>query len=115
MDNEKKKALREQYSNRHPQMGVVCWKCGDEMWIDMSKDFNADRNRTDFQLKLGSWPNKALQKAYQDDPDGCSFSLLRELDYEDYSEDHTDDLKLLLMEVLSEYPDAKPMRMKFNL
>lgn len=115
MDKERRKALREQYNNRHPKMGIVCWQCGDDMWVDMSKDFNADFNSTSFQLKLGSWPNKALQKAYNENPNGCSFSLIKELDYEDYSEDHTDDLKILLMDFLQEYPDAKPMRVKFNL
>ena len=37
MDREKKKALREQYSNRHPKKGIICWQCGEVMWIDMSK------------------------------------------------------------------------------
>ena len=115
MDSEKKKALREQYNNRHPKMGIICWQCGDEMWVDMSTDVNADYNGTSFQLKLGSWPNKALQKAYKENPEECKFSLIRELDYEDFSEDHTDDLKIMLMDFLEEYPDAKPMRMKFNL
>ena len=115
MDNEKKKELKEQYANRHPRMGIVCWKCGDMIWADMSRDANADYNSTSFQLKLGSWPNKALQKAYKENPDGFEFSLIKELDYEDFSEDHTDDLKILLMDFLNEYPDAKPMRMKFNL
>lgn len=115
MDNDRKKTLKEQYKNRHPKMGIVCWQCGDEMWADMSKDANADYNSTDFQLKLGSWPNKALQKAYKENPEGFSFSLARELDYEDFSEDHTDDLKILLMDFLEEHPNAKPMRIKFNL
>ena len=115
MDNEKKKALREQYNNRHPRMGIICWQYGDAMWVDMSTDANADYNGTSFQLKLGSWPNKALQKAYKENPEECKFSLIRELDYEDFSEDHTDDLKIMLMDFLEEYPDAKPMRMKFNL
>ena len=115
MDIEKKKALREQYNNRHPQMGIVCWQCGDKMWVDMSQDSRADFNRTDFQLRLGSWPNKALQKAYNENPGECQFSLIKELDYEDFSEDHTDDLKILLMDFLEEHPDAKPMRVKFNL
>ena len=115
MDNEKKKALKEQYNNRHPKMGIVCWQCGDEMWVEMSTDSNADFNSTSFQLRFGSWPNKSLQKAYKENPDACKFSLIKELDYEDFSEDHTDDLKILLMDFLKEYPDAKPMRMRFNL
>ncbi len=39
---------------------------------------------------------------------------MKELDYEDLSEDHTDDLKILLMDFLKDSPDAKPMRVKFN-
>ena len=68
MDNAKKKELREQYNNRHPEMGIVCWQCDDEMWVDMSTDANADYNSTSFQLKLGSWPNKTLQKVYKENP-----------------------------------------------
>lgn len=115
MDNERKKALREQYDHRHPKMGIVCWRCGDELWVDTSKDADADFHGTSFRLQLGSWPNKALQKAYREAPEKCSFSLVMELDYEEASEDHTDDLKLLLMDFLEEHPDAKPMRMRFDL
>jgi len=114
MDSAQKKALREQYNNRHPDMGIVCWQKGDEMWVDMSTDAKADYNGTSFQLKLGSWPNKQLQKAYTENPDAFNFSLIKELDYEDFSEDHQDDLKLLLLEFLEEHPNAKPMRMKYK-
>lgn len=31
MNNEQKKALREQYEQRKPDMGIVCWKSGDRM------------------------------------------------------------------------------------
>jgi len=114
MDNEKKKELREQYDQRHPKMGIICWQCGDDLWVDMSTDANADYNGTSFQLKLGSWPNKALQAAYKANPDSLSFSLIKELKYEDRLDDHTDDLKLLLMDFLEEHPNAKPMRVKFK-
>ena len=44
--------------------GIIAWNLtkyyGDAMWVDMSTDANADYNGTSFQLKLGSWPNKAL-------------------------------------------------------
>lgn len=115
MDNERKQELKQQYSQRHPDMGIVCWQCGEDLWVDMSRDAKADFNGTSFQLEMGSWPNRELQAAYNANPAAAKFSLLKQLDYEDYSEDHTDDLKLLLMEVLEEHPDAKPMRRKFNL
>ncbi len=115
MDNEKKRELKAQYAQRHPDMGIICWRCRDRLWVDMSRDAKADYNGSSFQLKLGSWPNKEMAEAYKADPDSMEFSLIRRLDYEDYSEDHTDDLKLLLMEFLEEHPEAKPMRIRFNL
>lgn len=115
MDNDKRKELKEQYSRRHPDMGIVCWQIGDQMWVDMSTDANADFNGTNFQLQLGSWPNKELQNAYKANPEAVKYSLIRKLDYEDITEDHTDDLKIMLMDFLEEFPDAKPLRRKFNL
>jgi len=112
MNQDRKKELKEQYINRHPKMGVICWKSKDKMWIDISKDSNADYNGTSFQLKLGSWVNKELQRAYTSDPESFEFILLKELDYEDYNDDHSDDLEILLMEVLDDYPDALPLRTK---
>ena len=115
MDNEKKKALKEQYINRHKKMGIICWQCKENLWADMSSDVDADFNGTNFQLKFGSWPNKALQAEYKKNPDECKFFLAKELEYGDPLEDHTDDLKILLMDFLQEHPEAKPMRVKFNL
>ena len=63
MEKEQKKALRTQYDQRKPDMGVVCWQSGDKMWIAISKDARADYNSTLFQLRLGSWPNREMQKA----------------------------------------------------
>lgn len=110
MDKERKKELREIYANRHPDMGIVCWQYGDYMWVATSKDASADYNSTSFQLNLGSWPNKELQKMYKEHKDEFRWSLIRELEYEDYSEDHSEDLEILLMEFLDEYPDAKHMK-----
>ena len=68
MNTERKKELKEAYSNRHPDMGIVCWTNGDRMWIAKSKDAKADFNGTSFQLQLGSWPNREMQDAYKADP-----------------------------------------------
>ena len=110
MDNDRRKELREQYKNRHPKMGVVSWRSGERIWAGTSTDTNADHNGMSFQLKLGSWPEKELQKAYSADPQSFEFSVEKELDYEDPSEDHSDDLDLLMMEFLQEHPEAKPLR-----
>ena len=50
MDNERKKALRAQYEQRKPDLGIVCWQNGENMWIAISKDANADYNGSLFQL-----------------------------------------------------------------
>ena len=110
MDKEKRKALQETYANRHPDMGIVCWKSGDNMWIAKSKNAKVDFNGTTFQLKLGSWPNREMQAAYKANPDSFEWLMLKQLDYKELGDDHDDDLELLYMEVMDEYPAAKPMR-----
>ena len=106
-EKEHRKALRNQYENRHPEMGVVCWKNREHMWIGASKDIRATYNGIEFQLKLGSLPNKALQAAYNADPDALEWSVLKHLDYEDPTADYSDDLELLLMEAFDEFPNAQ--------
>lgn len=110
MDREGKKALRVQYDQRKPEMGVVCWRSGDQMWIAVSEDAKADYNGTLFQLKLSSWPNREMQKAYSQDPGSFQWSLLKRLDYKEREEDHRDDLELLFLMCMEEYPQAQRMR-----
>lgn len=80
------------------------------MWVAVSKDAQADYNSTHFQLKLGSWPNRDLQKRYRENPEAFRWSLIRPLEYEDETEDYSEDLQILLMEFMEEFPEAKPMR-----
>ena len=110
MDREQRAALKEAYANRHPDMGIVCWKSGERMWIAKSKDTRADFNSTSFQLKLGSFPNREMQAAYNEAPSSFEWLLLKKLDYKEPDEDHEDDLALLYMEAADEHPEAKPMK-----
>ena len=110
MNNDRKKELRAQYDQRKPDMGVVCWQSGEEMWIAVSKDAKADYNSSLFQLRLGSYPNKELQRAYTAAPETFRWSLLKQLDYEEREEDHSADLELLYLLCQEEYPQAKGMR-----
>ena len=75
MDKEKKKALRAQYDQRKPDMGIVCWQNGEKMWIAVSKDAKSDYNSSLFQLQLGIWPNREMQKAFTDNPDSFQWSF----------------------------------------
>lgn len=110
MDKEQKKALRARYDERKPDMGIVCWQSGAEMWIATSKDAAADHNGSLFQLRLGSWPNRELQAAFTKDPESFQWSILKKLDYEDRDEPHDEELELLYMFCLEEYPNARQMR-----
>lgn len=110
MDSERKRELKEQYANRHPEMGVVGWRSGERLWVCISKDTRADYNRSLFQLQLGSWPNREMQQAYAADPVSFEWCVLKTLDYQEPTDDHTDDLQLLLMMVMEEHPEAEPMR-----
>lgn len=110
MDNERKRELREQYKNRRPETGVIGVRCGSRLWIAPSRDVTADRNSTLFQLDMGSFPNRELQKAYSKDPARAEYIVLKRLDLKDPAEDVTDDLQLLLYEAADEYPDAKPLK-----
>ena len=111
MDNERRNQLKEEYKNRHPEMGIICWKSGEKIWIAKSKDAAGDYNRTSFQLKLGSWPNREMQAAYDADPDSFEWQILKTLEYKDIDENHDEDLELLYMMCMDEYPNAKPMRL----
>ncbi len=110
MDKDRKKALRARYEERHPTMGVVCWRSGDQMWMATSKDADADHNSSLFQLELGSWRNREMQEAFNADPASFSWSVLKELDYEDRDEDHGEDLEVLYLLCQDEHPQAKQMR-----
>ncbi len=110
MDKDQKRALRAQYEERRPDMGIVCWRSGEQMWIATSKNAATDYNSSLFQLKLGSWPNRAMQQAYAAAPDNFRWSLLKKLDYKERDDDHSEDLQLLYMLCMDEYPQAQPMR-----
>ncbi len=107
---ERKKELKEQYSARHPDKGIVCWKCGERRWVMASQDVQKDYNSTSFRLGLSSWPNREMQSAYDSDPAGFVWSVEALLDYEDPTEDYTDELTLMLMDYLEQHPEAKPMK-----
>ena len=110
MEQEQKRTLRNQYDERKPDKGIVCWQSGQRMWIAISKDAASDYNRSSFQLKLGSWPNRELQSAYNADPDSFQWSLLKKLEYEDRDDDVSEELELLYEICMEEYPQAKKMR-----
>jgi len=110
ISTDRKKELKESYANRCPDMGIVSWTAGGQTWVMASTDIKADYNGMSFQLKLGSWPEKKLQSAYNQNKDNFEWTVEAKLEYEDPHEDHSDDLELLLMEYMEKHPGAMPMK-----
>lgn len=110
MNKEQRKLLRQEYDQRRPEKGIVCWKSGERMWIAKSENAKTDYNSSLFKLKLGSFPNREMQDAYKKDPDSFEWSLLKKLDYKKRDDDHSEDLELLYMICMEEYPEARQMK-----
>ena len=51
-----------------------------------------------------------MQAAYNANPDSFEWSLLKRLDYKERDDDHSEDLELLYMICMEEYPYAEQMR-----
>jgi hypothetical protein len=52
MDIKRKKELLEIYKNRHPEMGVISYRCikTDDVFLGISKDTKSDFNSTNMKL-----------------------------------------------------------------
>ena len=62
MDTKRKKELLQQWKNRHPEMGVISFRCKKtgESFLGISKDTKADFNSNRFQLSGGMHPNNRI-------------------------------------------------------
>lgn len=112
MDANRIKELKQQWKQRHPQMGVIAIQCEEtgELFVGVSKDIPAEFNRHRFQLAAGLHPNKRMQEMWRQHGKEClTFGIARELDYEDPLKDHADELQELLDEVMAEHPEAQPI------
>lgn len=98
MDTTRKKELRQQWKNRHPEMGVISFRCKEteESFLGISKDTKADINRNRFQLETGTHPNKKMTELWnQYGEEGFELSVVKILKYENPDEDHTEELEEL--------------------
>lgn len=113
MDTAKRKELVNEWKMRHPEMGVISFKCKatDESFLGISKDTKSDYNSTRFKLQLGGHPNKHMQKLWnQYGEDGFEFYVLKVLKYDDPQKDYTEQLLALRDECLVDYPHASLIR-----
>lgn len=96
-----KKALKEQYKQYKPDMGIVSYKClaTGKVYLAISQNIKADINSLTFQLNLGNYPLCANLvgdwKKYGQT--GFEISTIEQLDYDkdESKTDYTADLKLL--------------------
>lgn len=59
MDTKRKKELLEAYKNRHPEMGVISYRCKEtgEVFLGISKDTKI--NHYSLPASEASWPRRA--------------------------------------------------------
>ena len=112
MDIKRKKELLEMYKNRHPEMGVISYRCKEtgEAFLSISKDTRADFNSTNMKLSSNYHPNKRLQELWnQYGPEGFERSVIKVLKYDDPNEDQTTKLENLREQCLASDPNARRM------
>jgi hypothetical protein len=110
MDIKRKKELLEAFKNRHPEMGVISYRCKEngEVFLGISKDTKADFNSTNFKLAANLHPNKQLQELWNEyGPEVFELSVIKVLKYDDPHEDHTVELESLREQCLAADPKAR--------
>ncbi len=82
MNDQTKKALKEQYKNRPRKGGLYCVKCiqNDKHWVHSSTDLKGAKNRFDFSILT----NTCLENEVKEDwniygPSSFSFEILEEI------------------------------------
>ena len=110
VDIKRKRELLDEWKNRHPEMGVIAFKCvatGEE-FMGISKDTKADFNSNRFKLSAGGHPNKRMQELWdQYGENGFESSVLQLLKYESPQDDHTVELEDLLKQCMAKAPQAR--------
>ena len=82
---ERKKELLMEYRQRKREMGVYLFECAEGgSYIGRADDPKSAINKNVFQLKMGSHPNKRLQKEWSERGEGAfSVRVLDVMEYDD--------------------------------
>ena len=110
MHSERRKELLEAWKDRHPEMGVISFRCNptDEIFFTTATDIPAKFNRIRFQLSAGNCQNNQLQALWnQYGERAFEFQTVKQLKYDDPKEDHTEELEMLCEICLLENPKAR--------
>lgn len=98
MDAKRKKELLWEYKNRKPDMGIISYRCKmtGEAFLGISKDIRADFNSTNMMLSVNYHPNRRLTELWkQYGEEGFEISVIRQFEYDNPHEDHTEELEKL--------------------
>lgn len=109
MNINRKKELLAAYHDRHPEMGVISFRCviTDEIFLTTAADIPAKFNRLRFQLSSGNCPNKRLQGLWEQyGEDAFVLQVVKRLEYDNSNEDHDKELETLYELCLLEVPTA---------
>lgn len=109
MDTGERKRLIEEYKYRKTEIGVFSVESGatGEKFLGRSKDIPAEMNSLRFKLSSGMHPNRPLQALWDRYGEAdLKFSVVRLLEYEDPSDDHSKELGELFDKCLAEDPRA---------
>lgn len=113
MNNERKKQLKQEYTQKRPGMGILCIKHIDSgaCFLMGAKDVNATRNRFTLQLRTGSHPDRDLQALWKEHTQSAfEITVCRELPYDEKDPEKTDysqELMELLQQALADIPESR--------
>jgi hypothetical protein len=94
MDNARKKDLVREYKEQKTTPGIFAVRCGDPVWVGMSKNLDKQQNSIWFQLRMNGHMNKAMQAAWNKSGDEAfTFDVLEEI-----ADDNPQMIALLLKE-----------------
>ena len=85
MDNSRKKDLVRAYKEQKSRPGIFAVRCvaTGEAWVASAPDVGRKQSGIWFQLRIGSFPNKALQAAWKSNGEAAfAFEVLEEVDDE---------------------------------
>lgn len=99
---DRRKELKEQYKNMKPDMGIFMIRSNisNKCYIEGTQDLKGTMNKTKFQLKFDSFPNRELQKAWKEQGEpNFTMEILEQLQYDkdEAKTDYSEDLALLQM------------------
>jgi hypothetical protein len=85
MDNARKKELTRNYKEQKVQPGIFAVRCttNGEAWVAQAPDIDKRQSGLWFQLRMGGFPGKSLQQAWNTHGESAfTFEILEEIRHE---------------------------------